>query len=105
MGPGDLQDVLGDLRHEEHADLLVGLGRSDDAAVYRVTDDVAIVETVDFFPPIVDDPYLYAAISAPNSISDVYPIARHPPLPPNSPAFPPHPPKPITPPLLHVRPH
>lgn len=72
MGPGDLQDVLGDLRHEEHADLLVGLGRSDDAAVYRVTDDVAIVETVDFFPPIVDDPYLYGAIAAANSMSDVY---------------------------------
>ncbi len=63
MGPGDLQDVLEDLRHEEHADLLVGLGRSDDAAVYRVTDDVAIVETVDFFPPIVDDPYLFGAIA------------------------------------------
>jgi selenide,water dikinase len=72
MGPGDLQDVLGDLRHEEHADLLVGLGRSDDAAVYRVSDDVAIVETVDFFPPIVDDPYLFGAIAAANSMSDVY---------------------------------
>jgi len=72
MGPGDLQDVLGDLRQEEHADLLVGLGRSDDAAVYRVTDDVAIVETVDFFPPIVDDPYLFGAIAAANSMSDVY---------------------------------
>jgi selenide,water dikinase len=72
MGPGDLQDVLGDLRHEEHADLLVGLGRSDDAAVYRITDDVAIVETVDFFPPIVDDPYLFGAIAATNSMSDVY---------------------------------
>jgi selenide,water dikinase len=72
MGPGDLQDVLGDLRHEEHADLLVGLGRSDDAAVYRVTDDVAIVETVDFFPPIVDDPYRFGAIAAANSMSDVY---------------------------------
>jgi selenide,water dikinase len=72
MGPGDLQDVLGDLRHEEHADLLVGLGRSDDAAVFRITDDVAIVETVDFFPPIVDDPYLFGAIAAVNSMSDVY---------------------------------
>ena len=72
MGPGDLQDVLGNLRREEHADLLVGLGRSDDAAVYRVTDDVAIVETVDFFPPIVDDPYLFGAIAAANSMSDVY---------------------------------
>jgi len=72
MGPGDLQDVLGGLRQEEHADLLVGLGRSDDAAVYRVTDEVAIVETVDFFPPIVDDPYLFGAIAAANSMSDVY---------------------------------
>src|SRR6266851_860493 len=72
MGPGDLQAVLGDLRREEHPDLLVGLGRSDDAAVYRVTDDVAIVETVDFFPPIVDDPYLFGAIAAANSMSDVY---------------------------------
>jgi len=72
MGPGDLQDVLGDLRDQEHADLLVGLGRSDDAAVYRLTDDVAIVETVDFFPPIVDDPYLFGAIAATNSMSDVY---------------------------------
>jgi selenide, water dikinase len=72
MGPGDLQDVLGGLRQEEPADLLVGLGRSDDAAVYRVSEDVAIVETVDFFPPIVDDPYLYGAIAAVNSMSDVY---------------------------------
>ena len=45
MGPGDLQDVLGDLRHEEHADLLVGLAHSDDAAVYRITDEIAIVST------------------------------------------------------------
>src|SRR5262245_26399767 len=72
MGPGDLQDVLGDLRHEEHADLLVGLGKSDDAAVYRVSEEVAIVETVDFFPPIVDDPYVFGAIAAANSMSDVY---------------------------------
>ena len=72
MGPGDLQDVLSGLKQQEHADLLVGLGRSDDAAVYRITDDVAIVSTVDFFPPIVDDPYLYGAIAAANSMSDVY---------------------------------
>jgi selenide,water dikinase len=72
MGPGDLQDVLAGLKHQEHPDLLVGLGRSDDAAVYRISDDVAIVQTVDFFPPIVDDPYLYGAIAAANSMSDVY---------------------------------
>ena len=72
MGPGDLQDVLSGFKQHEHADLLVGLGRSDDAAVYRITDDIAIVSTVDFFPPIVDDPYLYGAIAAANSMSDVY---------------------------------
>src|SRR6202171_2151816 len=72
MGPGDLQDVLSGIKQHEHADLLVGLGRSDDAAVYRITEEVAIVSTVDFFPPIVDDPYLYGAIAAANSMSDVY---------------------------------
>ena len=72
MGPGDLQDVLSGLTQHAHADLLVGLGRSDDAAVYRITDEIAIVSTVDFFPPIVDDPYLFGAIAAANSMSDVY---------------------------------
>ena len=72
MGPGDLQDVLSGLKGLEHADLLVGLGKSDDAAVYRISDDLAIVSTVDFFPPIVDDPYLFGAIAAVNSMSDVY---------------------------------
>jgi selenide, water dikinase len=72
MGPGDLQDVLAALKRDGHPDLLVGLGKSDDAAVYRLSDDVAIVETVDFFPPIVDDPYTYGAIAAANAMSDVY---------------------------------
>jgi selenide,water dikinase len=72
MGPGDLQDVLAGLRQAEPADLLIGLGQSDDAAVYRVSEDLAIVETVDFFPPIVDDPYLFGAIAAANAMSDVY---------------------------------
>src|SRR5207302_8653883 len=51
---------------------LVGLGESDDAAVYRVSDEVAVVSTVDFFAPIVDDPYLFGAIAAANAMSDVY---------------------------------
>jgi selenide,water dikinase len=72
MGPGDLQDVLGALQAHTHADLLVGLGTSDDAAVYRLSDDVAIVGTVDFFAPIVDDPYTYGAVAAANAMSDVY---------------------------------
>ena len=53
-------------------DLLVGPDTGDDAAVYRITEDLAIIQTVDFFPPIVDDPYAYGAIAAANSLSDVY---------------------------------
>ncbi len=72
MGPADLHDVLGHLAKQEHPDLLVGLARSDDAAVYRLNDRQAIIQTVDFFPPIVDDPYTYGAVAAANSMSDVY---------------------------------
>ena len=53
-------------------DLLVGLGAADDAAVYRITPDVAIVETVDFFPPVVDDAWTWGAVAAANAMSDVY---------------------------------
>ena len=56
----------------QHDDLLVGFDTSDDAAVYRLTDDIAVVQTIDFFPPIVDDPYDYGAIAAVNALSDVY---------------------------------
>jgi len=60
------------LAKQEHPDLLVGLTKSDDAAVYRLNDRQAIIQTVDFFPPIVDDPYVYGAVAAANSMSDVY---------------------------------
>jgi selenide,water dikinase len=78
MAPGDLQEVLLALEGQDGVapetarDLLVGLGRADDAAVFRITDDVAIVETVDFFPPVVDDPYTWGAVAAANAMSDVY---------------------------------
>jgi selenide,water dikinase len=75
MAPGDLQEVLAVLKPPDgmvHRDLLVGLGRADDAAVYRVAPDLAIVETVDFFPPVVDDPYTWGAVAAANAMSDVY---------------------------------
>jgi selenide,water dikinase len=55
-----------------HPDLLVGISTSDDAGVFRLRDDLAIVNTVDFFTPVVDDPYTFGAISATNSLSDVY---------------------------------
>jgi selenide,water dikinase len=78
MAPGDLQEVLAGLRRpaglsaEAERNLLVGLGHADDAAVYRLAPDLAIVETVDFFPPVVDDPWTWGAVSAVNAMSDVY---------------------------------
>jgi selenide, water dikinase len=59
-------------------DLIVGLGYPDDAAVYRLADDRALVQTVDFFPPVVDDPYHYGAIAAANAISDIYAMGADP---------------------------
>ncbi len=71
MGPLDLQRILKPLTHYNHPDLLVGLKTGDDAAVFRVGDR-AVIETVDFFAPVVDDPYHYGAIAAANAMSDVY---------------------------------
>jgi len=72
MGPAALAQVLSPLLRHTHPDLLVGLQTSDDAAVYRLSDDLAIIQTVDFFTPVVDDPWTYGAIAAANSMSDVY---------------------------------
>src|SRR5947208_15674389 len=75
MAPGDLQEVLAVLKPggtPPLGDLLVGLGAADDAAVYRLAPDLAIVETVDFFPPVVDDPWTWGAVAAVNAMSDVY---------------------------------
>jgi len=58
--------------------LLVGIATSDDAAVYRLTDEIAIVQSVDFFPPVVDDPYLYGLIAAANALSDIYAMGARP---------------------------
>ena len=57
---------------DQHPNLLVGLGAPDDAAVYRLNDEQALIQTVDFFTPIVDTPYEYGAIAAANALSDVY---------------------------------
>jgi selenide,water dikinase len=57
---------------DQYPDLLVGLAISDDAAVYRINDEVAVIQTLDFFPPVVDDPYDYGAIAAANAMSDIY---------------------------------
>ena len=67
-----LRPLEGMFRAEQFPNLLVGLEMSDDAAVYRINDEVAVVQTIDFFTPIVDDPYDYGAIAAANAMSDVY---------------------------------
>jgi len=72
MGPDRLAQALLPLTADTHPDLIVGLQTSDDAAGFRMSDDQAIVQTVDFFPPIVDDPYTYGAIAATNAMSDVF---------------------------------
>src|SRR5512133_2912006 len=72
MGPEALAQVLRHITHYDHPNLLVGLKTGDDAAVYRLDDEHALVQTVDFFPPVVDDPYAYGAIAAANSMSDIY---------------------------------
>lgn len=61
-----------------HPDLLVGLNTADDAGVFRISDDTALIQTVDFFTPIVDDPYAYGQIAAANSLSDVYAMGGRP---------------------------
>ena len=72
LGPDVLQHVLGKLTKHKDPNLLVGFEGSDDAAVYRLTDDMAIVQTLDFFPPMVEDPYIFGQIAAANALSDIY---------------------------------
>ena len=82
MGPDALAQVLrplaGMFQAESYPDLLVGLGLPDDAAVYRLTADQAIIETADFFPPVVDDPYTFGAVAAANALSDIYAMGGRP---------------------------
>src|SRR2546426_5155906 len=77
MAPGDFGEVWRVWRGrafsaETARNLIVGLGAADDAAVYRISADLALVETVDFFPPVVDDAWTWGAVAAANAMSDVY---------------------------------
>ena len=73
LGAGALSRILEKLpRGEKDPNLLVGYDSRDDAAVYKITEDIALVQTVDFFPPMVDDPYTFGQIAAANALSDVY---------------------------------
>jgi selenide, water dikinase len=78
MGPGDLSEVLRDLPLSSDSRLLVGRETFDDAGVYLLSDDLALVQTVDFFAPMVDDPYQFGQVAAANALSDVYAMGGQP---------------------------
>ncbi len=78
LGPCVLTESLGDLTQTSCEALLVDFRHSEDAGVYKISDDVAIVQTVDFFPPVVDDPYSFGQIAAANSLSDIYAMGGRP---------------------------
>lgn len=88
IGPGILAEVVGRLPAVMDGNLLVGVETADDAAVYRVSDEVALIQTVDFFPPMVDDPFTFGQIAAANALSDVYAMGGEPRLALNVVAFP-----------------
>src|SRR5688572_26755062 len=81
LSPFDLQELIElvpGLGYVEDERLLVGLAGSDDAAVYRLRDDLALVLTTDFFTPIVDDPFDWGRIAATNALSDIYAMGASP---------------------------
>lgn len=78
MGPGDLAEVLAPIPGASDERILVGRETFDDAGVFLLSDDLALVQTVDFFAPIVDDPYTFGQIAAANALSDVYAMGGQP---------------------------
>src|SRR6185436_7199910 len=78
MGPGDLSRALAALPIKSDPRLLVGRETFDDAGVFRISDDLALVQTVDFFAPIVDDPFDFGQIAAANALSDIYAMGGQP---------------------------
>ncbi|MCF0133537.1 MAG: selenide, water dikinase SelD [Blautia sp.] len=80
VGAGVLAQLLEDIKVHRDPNLLVGFDKSDDASVYKISEELALVQTVDFFPPIADDPYTFGAIAAANAMSDVYAMGGEPKL-------------------------
>ena len=78
LAPGSLRTVLDGLPLQKDPNLLVGFDQSDDAGVYRIDEDKALVQTVDFFTPMVDDPYTFGQVAAANALSDVYAMGGKP---------------------------
>ena len=80
VGAGVLSKILNDIPTIYDERLLVGFDKSDDAAVYQINNNLALVQTIDFFPPIADDPYIFGQIAAANALSDVYAMGGEPKL-------------------------
>ena len=78
LGPGLLDKALCDLAQPSFPELLVDYRNADDAGVWKIDDETALVQTVDFFPPIVDDPFAFGRIAAANALSDVYAMGGRP---------------------------
>ena len=78
LGPEVLERILPLLPRKQDKDLLVGYDHADDAAIYRLTEDLAIVQTLDFFPPMVEDPHVFGQIAAANALSDIYAMGGEP---------------------------
>src|SRR5580658_2929984 len=78
LSPAILDKVLGKLTRQQDPNVLVGFDHADDAGVYLLTPEMALVQTVDFFTPIVDDPYTFGQIAATNALSDVYAMGGKP---------------------------
>lgn len=72
LAPSDLAQVLSKLPVQSSENVIVGFDTADDAGVFRLTDDTALVQTVDFFTPVADDPFVYGQVAAINSLNDVY---------------------------------
>lgn len=78
LAPGDLAQVLSKLPHQHNENVIVGFDTADDAGVFRLTDEIALVQTLDFFTPVSDDPFVYGQVAAVNSLNDVYAMGGRP---------------------------
>jgi len=78
LAPGDLAQVLSKLPKQSSENVIVGYDTADDAGVFRLSDDTALVQTLDFFTPVADDPFVYGQVAAVNSLNDVYAMGGRP---------------------------
>ena len=78
LAPSDLAQVLSKLPVQDSENVIVGFENSDDAGVFRLSDDLALVQTIDFFTPVADDPFIYGQVAAVNSLNDVYAMGGKP---------------------------